>query len=343
MLTAKLGRTELEINPLGFGGIPIQRISFEAATELLEYAINKGINFIDTARLYGDSEAKIGQVIPKYRDQVVIATKAMSRDKAGMAAEIEESLKNLKVNCIDIYQCHNVRSIEQLDQILSDDGAYAALLEAKAQGKIKFIGITSHKTPILIEAIRRDKFDTVQVPFNIIEQEPAKELFHLCKEKNIGVIIMKPLAGGALKDNAPASLKYILNHPVSVVIPGMESKSQVDENLSAVLNPTLTDEEARALQAEAESLGNRFCRKCDYCAPCPNGVDISFMFILDAYYTRYNMPEWATNRYRSLKIDASNCVECGQCEAKCPYELPIIEMLKEVHKHMGKEVHEHIK
>ncbi len=335
MATVKLGKTDFQVNPLGFGGIPIQRISAEDAADLLEYSLKKGINFIDTARGYTDSEEKIGQILPKYRDQVIIATKAMSRDYTGMAQEIELSLKNLKVETIDLYQCHNVRSIELLDQILSEDGAYKALLEAKAQNKIKSIGITSHKTDVLIEAVKRDKFETVQVPFNIIENEAAKELFPLCKEKNIGVIVMKPVAGGALKDHVVASLKYILNHPVSVVIPGMDYLSQVDQNLTAIHNPILTDEEAKALQTIADELGSEFCRKCDYCAPCPQGIDIPTNILLEVYATRYNMPDWAKNRYQSMKINASKCIACGQCETKCPYELPIIKMLKNVDECLG--------
>ena len=327
-----LGRTNLEINPIGFGGIPIQRISSDEAAALIEYAIDKGINFIDTARAYTDSEAKIGQVLPKHRDQVIIATKAMSRDKAGMLKEIDESLRNLQVECIDLYQMHNIRTLELLEQVLKEDGAYAALKEAQAMGKIKYIGITSHKPAVVVEAIKRAEFDTVQVPFNIIENEAAKELIPLCQEKNIGVIVMKPVAGGALK-NVPASLKWILQHPVSAVIPGMDALYQLDDNLKAVT--PLTDEEAKALQAEADTLGSQFCRKCDYCAPCPQGVDISFSFILEAYYSRYNMPDWAKQRYNSLKARADACVECGACEAKCPYELPIIKMLKTVHEHLG--------
>lgn len=335
MHTVKLGQTGLVINPIGFGGIPIQRISTPEAAELVEYAIQQGINFIDTARAYTDSEAKIGEVLPKYRPQVVIATKAMSRDKAGMAAEIETSLTNLKVDCIDLYQLHNVRTMEILEQVLREDGAYAALKEAQAQGKIRCIGITSHKPSVLIEAVKRNLFDTVQVAFNIIETEAVRELIPLCQEKNVGVIVMKPVAGGALKDHVPASLKYILSHPVSAVIPGMDAKEQVNENLQAILHPALTDEEARALQAEADALGTQFCRKCDYCAPCPQGIDISFNFILEGYYSRYNMTDWATTRYRAQKVGAGACIECGACEAKCPYELPIIKMLKTVNEHMS--------
>lgn len=327
-----LGRTNLQINPIGFGGIPIQRISMDEAAELVEYAFQQGINFIDTARAYTDSEMKIGRVLPKYRSQVIVATKAMSRDKAGMLAEIEESLKNLQVDCIDLYQMHNIRTMELLEQVLKEDGAYAALKEAQALGKIKYIGITSHKPAVVVEAIKRAEFDTVQVPFNIIENEAANELIPLCKQKNIGVIVMKPVAGGALK-NVPASLKWIMQHGVSAVIPGMDAKCQVDDNLKAV--EPFTDDEAKALQAEADQLGSQFCRKCDYCAPCPQGVDISFNFILDAYYTRYNMPDWSKQRYNALKAKADACIECGACEAKCPYELPIIKMLKTVHEHLG--------
>lgn len=337
MKTVELGRTGLKVNSLGFGGIPIQRISAEKAKEVVEYAIKKGINFIDTARLYTDSEEKIGQVLPKYCDQVIIATKAMSRDKAGMAEEIEISLKKLKVDCIDLYQCHNVRSLEQLEQILSEDGAYSALLDAQKLGKIKYIGISSHKHSVLIEAAKTGKFDTIQVAFNIIEPEAAEELFPLCEEMNLGVIIMKPVAGGALQNHVPASLKYILNNSaVSVVIPGMESTKQVDENFSILENPNLSTEEAIALEKEADELGNEFCRRCDYCAPCPQGIDIPVMFILNGYATRYNMADWAAERYDGVKIKTNICVECGQCERKCPYDLPIIKMLKDVHKNLSR-------
>lgn len=335
MRTVTLGRTGLNMNPIGFGGIPIQRITTTEASELIEYAIQKGINFIDTARGYTDSEVKIGNVLPRYRSQVVIATKSMARDKAGMAADIDLSLSNLQVDCIDLYQLHNIRTMEALEQVLQEDGAYAALKEAQAQGKIRYIGITGHKPSVLVEAVRRDLFDTVQVAFNIIETEPLNELIPLCQEKNVGVIVMKPVAGGALKNHVPASLKFILNHPVTAVIPGMDSKTQVDENLLAILHPELTEKEACALQTEADALGAQFCRKCDYCAPCPQGIDIPSNFVLDAYYTRYSMPEWATGRYQGQKVNAGACIECGACEAKCPYDLPIIKMLKSVHQHMG--------
>ncbi len=338
MITVKLGQTGLEINPVGFGGIPIQRISTEDASHLVEYAIHKGMNFIDTARVYTDSEEKIGQVLPKHVDKVIIATKSVAKDRETMAADIQISLNNLKVDSIDLYQLHNVRTQEALDTILGENGAYEALAEAKAQGKIKHIGITGHKPSILVQAIKTGKFETVQVPFNIVETEALKELIPLCKEMNIGIIGMKPVAGGALKDHVPASLKHILNNSVTVVIPGVDSTEQIDQNLSILEDLTLTAQEAKDLQAEADSLGSQFCRKCDYCAPCPQGIDIPSMFVLNGYYTRYNMPEWSSARYQALTTDASACIECGQCESKCPYELPIISMLKEAHSNMSKKI-----
>lgn len=333
MLTTKLGRTGLEINPVGFGGIPIQRISLEKASDLIDYGITQGVNFIDTARIYTDSEVKIGHVLSKY-PKVIIATKSIARDRQTMIEDIKISLRNLQVDSIDLYQCHNLRNQEELDTILSEDGAYSALVKAKAEGLIKFIGITGHKSALLVEAVKSGKFDTVQVPFNIIETEAAQELFPLCQEMNIGVIIMKPVAGGALKDHVKSSLKYILSHPVSVVIPGMDTKEQVDENLSILDDLTLNVSEAKELQEIAESLGSQFCRRCDYCTPCPQKIDISTMFILNGYFSRYQMTEWAIERYQNLKVNAGDCVKCGQCELKCPYQLPIIEMLTEIHQNL---------
>lgn len=331
-----LGKTNLEVSVIGFGGIPIQRIDKDNAVKLIKELNKQGINFIDTARGYTVSEELIGCGLEKVgRDKFILATKSMSRDYQGMKNDIEISLRNLKTECIDIYQLHNVRTEEDYNKILSGDGALKALKEAKQEGKIKHIGITSHDLNILEKGIESGYFETVQFPYNPVERQ-AEELFKKAKSLEIGVIVMKPLAGGAIT-NSELSLRLILeNTDVSVAIPGMDSVEQIEKN-SRVGNKyrKLDDTEREIILAEARELGTEFCRRCGYCAPCPQGIDIPVQFLMEGYYTRYNLKDWAKGRYLAMEIKASDCIECGQCETRCPYDLPIRKMLKKVVNNLG--------
>ncbi|MGB9791446.1 MAG: aldo/keto reductase [Thermacetogeniaceae bacterium] len=331
----KLGRTGLQVSEIGFGGIPIQRISRQEAAAVINRAIDLGINFFDTARNYTDSEEKLGAVLRERRDEVIIATKSMARTKDEMAADIRKSIETMRVDYIDIYQMHNVKDRESLEKVLSEDGALAALKEAKEKGLIRHIGVTGHVKSFLIDVIKTGEVETVQFPFNPIETDGAEELLRLAQETNTGVIVMKPLAGGAFK-NPTLSLRYILTHPVSVVIPGMDSVKQVEENAAVGNAPLeLSPEERKTLEEEVARLGKTFCRRCEYCQPCPQGIDIPMVFLLDGYYQRYDLKEWARQRYEGLKVKADACQECGECEEKCPYSLPIRRMLKEAAARLG--------
>lgn len=331
-----LGRTNLEVSVIGFGGIPIQRVDNEMAVKLIEESCNRGINFIDTARGYNESESLIGEALEKVgRDKFVLATKSMKRDYDGMLQELSISLKDLRTNYIDLYQFHNVRSLEELDFILSENGALKALKEAKEKGIIKEIGITSHSPEILDKAIEIGEFATIQCPYNPVERQ-AEEVFKKAKEMNIGVIVMKPLAGGAIT-NGELSLRFIVDNPnISVAIPGMDTLEQVSSNaLVGIDKRKLTDEEEKKLFEEANSLGSQFCRRCGYCLPCPQNIDIPVQFLVEGYYTRYNLKEWAKSRYDAMERRAVHCVECGLCEGRCPYNLPIRKMLKNVVEKLG--------
>ena len=329
-----LGKTGLKISRMGFGGIPIQKIDEEGTRKLLHEMREMGVNYIDSARGYTVSEQYIGYGLEGIRDKFVLATKSMSRTKEAMAADIETSLGNFRTDYIDLYQVHNP-SMEQLDQVIGEGGALEALMEAKAAGKIGHIGLTAHSTAVFERALGLDWVETIMFPYNIVEQQGA-ELIHKCAEKNIGFIDMKPLAGGAIED-ATLALRYVCSNPdVTVVIPGMAEVRELEQNLAACSNTEpLADEELKAMDKVREQLGTDFCRRCNYCAPCTVGINIPSVFLFAGYLQRYDLADWAKDRYSTLKVKASACIGCGKCEPRCPYHLPIREKLKKCAQDMG--------
>ena len=324
-----LGKTNLRVSRLGLGGIPIQRITAEEAKTLLAAVHKAGINYIDTARGYTVSEELIGQAIEGYRKDFILATKSMARDKNGMAKDIATSLQNLRTDYIDIYQVHNP-TVEQLDQVCAEGGALEALLEAKANGKIGHIGLTAHSLQVFEKALELPWVETFMFPYNIVENQ-GEELMRRLQEKNIAFIDMKPMAGGAIEDGRLA-LRYICaNDAVTIAIPGMYSIEEVEQNTQAVTDTTpLTAEEVTAINKVRDELGTNFCRRCNYCAPCTVGINISGAFLFHGYLSRYGLEDWAKGRYAGLSVKAGACVECGECESRCPYHLPIRTMLKQV-------------
>ena len=330
----KLGKTNLLVKRVGFGGIPIQRVTQEDVNKIVDVLIENNINLIDTARGYTVSEEYLGNALVGKRDKFVLCTKSMARTYEGMKNDIEISLKNLRTDYIDIYQLHNVKTEEEYELVMGADGAYKALLEAKASGKIGYIGITSHSMDFLDSIIEKCPFATIQFPFNIIETK-AEKLLKKAVRQNIGVIAMKPMAGGAL-DNKKLALKFLLNQDfISVMIPGMASVEEVLENTS-VKKEELTNQEKKEIDNIRKELGNDFCRRCGYCLPCTKGIDIPSCFMFEGYYKRYGLEKWAKSRYEAMAHHASECIECGKCLEKCPYKLNIVNKLKEVAKTFGK-------
>ena len=323
------GKTGLSISRVGFGGIPIQKNDAESSLALIQSLVEHGINYIDTARGYTVSEALIGNAMAELgvRHKFVLATKSMAQTREAMAADIDSSLKNLKTNYIELYQVHNP-SMEQLATVCEDGGALEALLEAKAVGKIGHIGVTAHSLAVFERALALDWVETIMFPYNIVETQ-GEELIARCREKNIGFIAMKPMAGGAIEDAALA-MRFICNNPaVSVVIPGMYCEREVEENVGAVSDASeLSEMEMEKIAEIRGELGTNFCRRCNYCAPCTAGISIPSVFLFGGYLERYGLENWARQRYATLAVKAGACVGCGVCETRCPYELPIRDMLK---------------
>ena len=330
-----LGKTGLKVSAMGFGGIPIQRIDAAGTKVLMHKLVEQGINYIDTARGYSVSEQYLGEALDGIRDQFILATKSMARDRAGMAQDIDISLSNLRTAYIDLYQVHNP-SLAQLDQIIAAGGALEALQEAKAAGKIGHIGLTAHSKEVFEKALELDWVETIMFPYNIVETH-GEELIKKCKERNVGFIDMKPLAGGAIED-ATLAMRFVSANPdVSVTIPGMAELAELDQNLAAVNDTSpLSAAELEKIDAIRKELGTQFCRRCGYCAPCSVGISIPNMFVFEGYLSRYGLADWAKGRYNAQAKTASDCIECGICETRCPYNLPIREMLKRTAKAFGK-------
>lgn len=325
-----LGKSGLKVSVIGFGGIPVQRVNSEGAKKSIVRAEELGVNFIDTARGYTISENYIGEALEGRRDKWIIATKSMSRDKASMKKDLEISLNNLKTDYIDLYQFHNVRTQEDYDKILGAGGAYEALEEAKKEGKVGHIGITSHSLDMLKVAVESGKFETIMYPYNVVETQ-GYDLFTRAHELNIGVIAMKPMAGGNLT-NGTTALKFIVeNKNITSAIPGMASIEEVEENAEVGNNfvPLTYEEREEALKV-AKELGTEFCRRCGYCAPCTVGIDIPAIIVLKNYKEHYDLASWAEERYFATKARAKDCIECGKCEKRCPYNLPIRKIMKSI-------------
>ncbi len=322
-----LGKTDLRISRLGFGGIPIQKTDAEQTRRLLHHLMEQGVNYIDTARGYTVSEEYIGYALQGVRDRFVLATKSMARTKQAMEQDIAISMKNLGTDYIDLYQVHNPSPTE-LEQVLAPGGALEALLEAKAAGRIGHIGITLHSLDLFEKVLEYPWVETIMFPYNIVETQ-GENLIAKCTEKNIGFIAMKPMAGGAIGD-ARLAIRFLSQNPhISVAIPGMATVEEADQNILYFQDENLLSPQEQAkIEAIREELGTNFCRRCNYCAPCAVGIPISGVFLMEGYHNRYGLQEWAKARYQGFTHKASECIGCGVCESRCPYQLPIRDMMK---------------
>ncbi len=321
------GKTDLTVSGLGFGGIPLIRLQKDSAVEVLRRAYERGITFYDTANIYRDSEEKIGAAFQGMRDKVVIASKSFHRDGAGMTEHVEESLRRLKTDYIDLYQPHQVAKDADWNAIMAPGGAMEALLKARDEGKIRYIGISSHSLEMAIKLVKTDLFSSIQFPFNFIETAAKDELFAAARERNMGILAMKPFAGGVI-DNAVIAFKFLRQYPQAIPIPGFDSVEAVDQVASFYdAENEITQQDLDLMARYRRELGKQFCRRCEYCQPCPNGVMITSAMSYRILASRMS-PALATEFARLPMESVLKCDGCGACMEKCPYELPIPDMLK---------------
>jgi predicted aldo/keto reductase-like oxidoreductase len=327
-----LGKTGLKVKTFGFGGIPIQRVSEDEAIEVVRKCYDLGLNYYDTARNYSNSEERIGKALEDVREDIYLATKSNKRTAESLNKELEISLKNLRTDYIDVYQLHNISNEEQWKQIREVGGALEAVQEAKQEGKINHVSVTSHSPALSLEIVKSGIFSTLMIPYNYLTTEPEKELLPLCKKHNVGTIIMKPFGGGAFS-NANTAMKFVLNNPdVDIVIPGMMTVQEVEKNYEVWQGDlSLSEKELNLIEQDKLELGDQFCRACNYCQPCPQGIPISF--ILRAEKQMLRRMGWSERRIKAVKEakeKLDTCIDCGECEDRCPYELPIRELLPQV-------------
>ncbi|MFC2038279.1 aldo/keto reductase [Chloroflexota bacterium] len=324
----RLGKTGMMVSKIGFGGIPIQRDTEEESIEVVKKCLELGINFLDTANGYTTSEERIGKAIAGRREDVMIATKSGARNSEGVKEHLELSLKRLNTDYIDLYQFHGVSNAEHLKIVTDPDGPMAVVKEAMKAGKIRHVGITSHQIDIAKQAVETDLFESMMFPFNFIAYEPAEELHALCMKHDVGLIAMKPFAGGML-DNVTLAFKYLFQFPQVVPIPGIETPAEIEEIVALLDKPQeITEDEKKQMQQLRDELGNQFCRRCEYCQPCTMEIPISGVMTSNTLVRRLP-PERVFNGPFSGAIEKGReCSECGECEERCPYNLPIRDIIK---------------
>ena len=329
MEKVRLGRTEIMATKLGFGGIPIQRVSEEEAIAVVHKCLDLGINFLDTANGYTTSEERIGKAIKGNREDIFLATKSQARTREDVAKHLKLSLERLGTDYIDLYQLHNISDTKTLKTMLDPNGPRAVVEDAKKAGVVKHIGVTSHQIDIAKDAVKTGLFETIMFPLNFMSYEGRDELLSLCKQHDVGFIAMKPLAGGMIS-NATIAIKYLLQLPDIVLIPGIERVLEIEEIARVFQGPIeMTAAEKQEMERIKQELGTRFCRRCDYCQPCTAGIPISDVMSFPNLRKRLPLFRLYTGKFAESFTKALECTECGECEERCPYDLPIRDMMEE--------------
>ena len=317
-MKVRLGRTQIVVDKNGFGALPIQRVDDETAVKILRSAFEGGIRFFDTARAYSDSEHKLGLAFEKIRDRLFISTKTAATRGEELFKDLEQSLKNLKTDYIDIYQFHNPAFCPKPGD---GSGLYEAALEAKKQGKTRHIGITNHRLHVAEEAIESGLYETLQFPFCYLATEKEEALVKACEKADMGFIAMKALSGGLITNSA-AAYAHAAGFENVLPIWGIQRQSELDEFLSYIKNPpVMTKELAAVIEKDRRELAGEFCRGCGYCMPCPAGIEINNCARMSLLLRRSPTAGHLTKETQEKMEKIKNCLHCNRCKAKCPYGL----------------------
>jgi len=325
----RLGRTNLEVTRLGWGSIPIQRISEDEAVGLVKAVIEMGIDLLDTARGYSTSELRIGLALKQAKRRPVLSTKSFERT-ARIYEDVLESLKTLGVGRIDIYHLHDVSSMADYEKVTAGEGAYVGLTRARREGLIDHIGLSSHNLDVLERVVSDGLFDVVMTCYSFLEPDAASRIFPRAKAKDIGVMAMKPFSGGVI-EHAGTALRYALSAPDVVPIPGSETVRKARENWDVFASGdySLTEEDGSRIEAVKREFSRQFCRRCDYCQPCTQEIPIQVVLGMKTIIKRLGEHSREAGWVRGIVEKARECTECGECLPRCPYHLPIPDLIKE--------------
>ena len=356
MQKRRLGRTNLKVSQVGFGGTWIAELSISNAVSVVRRAFNLGINYFDTARLDGDSEEKIGTAIKEVRERCIIATKTGSRTKQDSLDDLQNSLNRLQASHLDIIQLHGIDDEKTLSKAMGTDGSLQTCKQARKKGLVDFIGITGHKPQVLVKAVKSGEFDTVLVPINVVTRQAIEELLPVAKENDVGVVVMKPLSaktsnlitclykptlslisqepelkaflGESSDEMVQSALRYVLSQDISVVIPGLRSLNEVEVAAKAGNEYTeLSAEEKQRFRIDLVD----YCKDCGQCLLCSKNVNIPAILRFHSFHQAYGLKNWAKKLYNGLEVKADNCSSCRKCEAKCTYKLPIQFKMQKAH------------
>ncbi len=324
----RLGRTNLLVTRLGWGGIPIQRVEEDEAVSVIRAVVEMGVNLLDSARAYSNSEYRIGLALQGINQSVILSTKSQIKTEK-IYNDVLESLKQLRVKKIDIYHLHNVINFQEFERVISPGGAYEGLKRAQREGLIDYIGITSHNLSVLERAIEDGRFDVIMACYSFLEPEASQKVFPMAKKKEIGILAMKPFSGGVIEEAEPA-LRYVLSTEGIVPIPGSETIEKARENWKVFIEGyTLTERDRKRIEAIRKEFDHQFCRRCDYCLPCTEGILIQFAVGLKSIIKRFGAQAEKMDWMKRLIEKARHCSGCGECLPRCPYGLPIPDMIKE--------------
>ena len=329
MEKVRLGKTNLMVSKIGFGGIPIQKPSEEEAVRIVNNCLDLGINFFDTSRVYTTSEERIGKALINRRKEAVVATKTVSRTVEKISEDLDTSLKNLGTDYVDLYQFHNVSSQDDLKAVIAPGGLLDFVRQTKKEGKVRHIGITSHTLDVAKEAVKADCFETIMIALNFVNTEATDELLDMAKKRDIGVIIMKSMAGGML-ENPVLAFKYLMQFPDILPLIGIATEGEMEENIRIVeAGEPITEDDQREMDRIRSELGTGFCRMCNYCQPCPQQIMISAIMYTKVALTRFDPERIFKGEWNTFMEKVPDCIDCGECEERCPYNLPIRERIKE--------------
>lgn len=320
-----LGSTGITVKQNAFGALPIQRVDMEKSVNILHRAYEGGMRFFDTARMYTDSEEKVGKAFDGMRDKIFIATKTMGRTPEDFWKQLDESLRLLRTDYVDIYQFH---CVDQCYVPGDGTGMYECMLEAKAQGKIRHIGVTAHKLQVAFDCVESGLYETLQYPLSYLSSEREIELVKKCREKNVGFIAMKGLAGGLI-NNSRAAMAYMTQFDNVLPIWGIQKESELEEWLAFMDDtPAMTEELTAYIEKERQELNGEFCRGCGYCLPCPKEIKINQCARMSLMLRRAPSKGWLTEDMQAEMKKTQDCMQCGQCTQRCPYSLPVPILLK---------------